>query len=373
MKFLLTYRFWLPFALLLSLELIVSWGFYEPFVEKESHSGSSIRIKRALKELGYKNVNYVTLGDSRADVGLNHATILQTSQQLGQRHISIAIPGSHFITFKIASDFLHADLSNLKGVLFAVSSSTLLTTFNGYYELGIIQPFRHLKKYDQVLRNMRFQIHNAESYGTVSSLFQYREDIKHLIFHPRRRIRSLFVEKPPWEKILAHGKWSDFDMCSVNLETPEVCSNSIEQVIKSAATVNMPHDVIDHYRRIQTICTTYKNKMSLPEGEQIGQVKNSWTELLHSLKFKKMPIVVLLPDSSFIEKYSLPSGTNEWALSILKPMVEKNEIILIDFRKRFKSEDECRYFCDPLHLNSLGMETITRELLPILKAYYEYD
>jgi hypothetical protein len=345
-------------------------GFYEPFAKKESHCGSSIRLKGALKELGYKNVDYVTLGDSRADVGLNHAAILQASQQFGQRHISIAMPGSHFTTFKIEADFLHTNLTNLKGVLFAVTSSTLTRTFNGYYELGIIQPFRHLKKYDQILRNIPFQIHNAESYGSVSSLFQYQEDIKDLIFHPHQRIPSLFVKRSSWQEILAHGKWSDFDMCSVNLETPEVCSNSIEQIIKSA--VNMPPDVLNHYRMIQTVCATYKNKTSLPQGEQIGQVKNSWIELLHSLKFRKMPIVVLLPDSSFIEKYNLPSGVNEWVLLILKSMVEKNEIILIDFSKRFRSEDECRYFSDPLHLNSLGMETITTELLPTLKAYYEY-
>ena len=52
-------------------------------------------------------------------------------------------------------------------------------------------------------------------------------------------------------------------------------------------------------------------------------------------------------------------------------MVEHDEIILLDYSKRFEVEDECKYFLDPIHLNSLGMKTITKELLPFLKAYYQ--
>jgi lysophospholipase L1-like esterase len=80
---------------------------------------------------------------------------------------------------------------------------------------------------------------------------------------------------------------------------------------------------------------------------------------------------VLLPNSNFLEKYQFPVGGNEWVLSILKPMAEQNEIILLDYSKRFAAADECKYFLDPLHLNSLGKETITEELLPLLKAYYQ--
>jgi lysophospholipase L1-like esterase len=56
---------------------------------------------------------------------------------------------------------------------------------------------------------------------------------------------------------------------------------------------------------------------------------------------------------------------------MLKPMAEQNEIVLVDYSKRFAAADECKYFLDQLHLNSLGMEAITEELLPLLKDYYQ--
>jgi hypothetical protein len=369
MRFFINYRFWLPFVLLLGLEFIFELGFYEPFAKKESHSGRSIEVKKALKELGHQNIDYVTLGDSRADTGLDHSAIFEASLQVGQRHISMAMPGSHFTTYKIESDFLHGNLSNLKGVVFAVSSSSMTLTFNGYYELGIIQPFRNLKDYDQVPRSIPFQIHNAESYGAVSSLFQYEQDIKDLISHPLQRISSHLRKKRPWREVLAHGKWLDFDICSINLETPETCLDSVGQITRSEPT--MPHDRLEEYQRISDACNGARYRMNLPEGEQIERVKNSWRELLHSLRFKKKPMVVLLPNSSLLEKYQFPVGGNEWVLSILTPMAEHDEIVLVDYSKRFAAADECKYFLDPLHLNSLGMETITGELLPLLKAYYQ--
>jgi hypothetical protein len=369
MRFLINYRFWLPFVLLLGLEFIFELGFYEPFVKIESHSGTTIRVKKALKELGYENIDYVTIGDSRADTGIDHGAVFEASLRFGQRHISMAMPGSHFTTYKMESRFLHGNLSNLKGVLLGVSSSSMTRIFNGYAELGIIQPFRNLKDYDQVPRTIPFEIHTTESYGAVSSLFAYQQDIKDLISHPRQRIRSLLQKKRPWREVLAHGEWLDFDICSINLETPEACLASVGQITGSEP--NMPQDRLDEYQRISDGCNGARYRMNLPEGDQIERVKNSWRELLHSLRFKKKPIVVLLPDNSLLEKYQFPAGVNEWALSILKPMAEQNEIILLDYSKRFAVEDECKYFLDPIHLNSLGMKTITKELLPFLKAYYQ--
>ena len=69
-------------------------------------------------------------------------------------------------------------------------------------------------------RTIPFEIHNAESYGAVSSLFEYQQDIKDLISHPRQRISSLLQKKRPWREVLAHGEWLDFDICSINFRHP---------------------------------------------------------------------------------------------------------------------------------------------------------
>ena len=86
------------------------------------------------------------------------------------------------------------------------------------------------------------------------------------------------------------------------LQTPETCLDSVKQMTGSEP--NMPDNRRDEYQRISDACNGARYKMNLPEGDQIERVKTlHWRELLRSLRFKKKPIVVLLPDNSLLEKY----------------------------------------------------------------------
>ncbi len=352
----------------LFIELIFELGFYEPFVKKESHSGTSIQFINAVKELGYENIDYVTLGDSRGNRGLNHSRVLEASGNYGQVHISLAMPGSHLMTFDILSDWLHKDFTNLKGVLILISSGSMLRTYNGTYELGIVEPFRSIGDY-QSLKYVPLEIHNVDTYGSIFSLFQYREDIMDFFLYPYKRLKSfLFAKKLSWADVITRANKNDFNICPINTETPDACLDSVKKIIDSAP--DMPAGLLRNYEGVETVCERRSKRLAMPETGQIEGVKDSWRQLVSSLHFKNKPIVVLVPNHSFIEKYQYPPETDEWALSILRPMAENNEIILIDFSKRFNGKEECLYFMDPLHLNSLGMETITNELLPVLRTYY---
>ncbi len=370
MRFFLSYRFWLPVLILVGLEIALGSGLYEPFLKEGSHSGKTAEIKRALRNFGYRNVNYVTLGDSRADVGLDHSYILGISQQYGQRHINMAMPGSHFTTFRLESDLLHKDFSNMKGVLLAISGSSMIRTFNGYYELAITAPFRQCGDYHQIGKFIPFDVKNVESYGLFSFFLQYREDIKDFVVSPRPRIKDILQRKQqPWSNTLAHGKWQNKDVCEVQLDTPETCLESVKHAIESNR--DMSADSLDQYERIRTVCNM--KKMGPPSKAGVEYARNSWIKLLQGLHFKKQPIVLLLPDSSFIKKFHFPDGTDEWALSMLEPMAERKEIILLDYRKMFSTKDECRYFSDPLHMNATGTEMLMKKLVPTLRVYYRED
>ena len=192
--------------IVLCLEIGFRLGLYEPLAKPGSHAGTSIAMKRALNELGYRNIDYITLGDSRAGCGIDSSTILQASLKLGKRHISMAMPGSYFTTYAIESRLLHEDFANLKGVLFAVSSGVMSRIFNGYYELGIIQPLRNERDFAQIAKIIPFRMGNQESYGVYSAFLQYREDLKEMLFHPTERIRSLRMEKPAWPDSLARPR-----------------------------------------------------------------------------------------------------------------------------------------------------------------------
>ncbi|MEN6441515.1 MAG: hypothetical protein ABFD97_23365 [Syntrophobacter sp.] len=373
MRFFINYRFWLPLLILFGLELTFGSGLYEPFVKGTSHSGVTIKIKEALKTIGHENVDYVTMGDSRADLGLDHRAISDIASKFGKKHISIAMPGSHFTSFTVESDFLHKNFNNIKGVLLAISSVSTTRIFNGYYELAIITPFKSYGDYSRINKSIPFNINNIESYGLFSFLFQYRKDIEDFVTSPRQRIRG-FHKEQPWMDVLAHRQYWTETLCSIDLETPEACVDSVSRAMKSGG--DMSSNSLNQYEKILMACNEYgksKNRVILPTGERAIRIRDSWLDLFRSLTFKKRPIVVLLPNSHFLYSYHFFDGIDEWALSLLKPLAESNEIILLDYSRIFSSEDECRYFYDPIHLNAAGAEVITKRLEPVLENYYQAD
>lgn len=367
MKFFLDYRFWVPLLLVACFELFFRLGGYDSFVRQDSHAGRSILVKRALEDLGHDRVSYVTIGDSRADLGINHRKVLDHASQVGETHINLAMPGSHQVTFGVLSDLLHKDLPNLKGAVFFMSAQHALYRFNGYYELGIVEPFRLSVDYGIVEKDIPFDIHEVKTYGVVSSFFQYKEDVRELILLPWRRVGSIFAKRQ-WSDVLAAENTDDFNICAIKTETPESCLESVGRSLKGASS-----DLAEDLNRVKTTCAQSSQNVPLPDGAQAAQLTEVVGSLLRSFSFEKKPIVVLVPEHSYLNRYRYSEGTHQWVLSILKPMADNNEIILLDYADRFSGPDECSYFRDLMHLNSAGMAIFTDELLDDLKVYYSSE
>ncbi|MFQ5441861.1 MAG: hypothetical protein ACE5EB_03945 [Thermodesulfobacteriota bacterium] len=369
MTFFRSYRFFLPFLLVLALEIFFRLGLYEPFVKRQSHAGRSIQLKKAVNEHGKRRIHFVTLGDSRVDHGLDHKYLLRTSKKYNADHVSFAMPGTHLMTLEVLWGWLGKDFPDFKGVLLGLSSSSMLKVGNGAYELGMVQPFRSMGDFAGVLPHVPFNPGRLETYGGVSALFQYRLDFKDLIFHPLRRLGYAVFGRPShWKDILAHGPINNFNICSIDFKSPKSCLQSLRQIESGSITRKAEEDL----GRNHTVCTKYSNKRPIESilSGQGKKIKESWRSLIESIASKKKLIVVLMPEHSFIRRYYTPDGSHQWALSILAPLEEEGKLVLIDLRRRFSNEEECRFFIDPLHLNTTGMKTITREIIPLLKTNF---
>ncbi len=140
MRFLLSRYVLVLILVILGLEGLVRLGFYEPLVNPQSHSGTTISLKKALKAFGKENVDVITLGDSRAVQGLNHQRIFEASGRYGLNHIRMSMPGSHFLTFNTLAAFGTQELPELRGIVLALSPANFGQLGLGPYELAVVLP-----------------------------------------------------------------------------------------------------------------------------------------------------------------------------------------------------------------------------------------
>ena len=64
-----------PFALLLAIESLFHTRLWERHAQPASHAGTSVRLKRALHDPVAKHIDFVTLGSSRPEYGIDHAAL----------------------------------------------------------------------------------------------------------------------------------------------------------------------------------------------------------------------------------------------------------------------------------------------------------
>ena len=120
-----------PLLLLLVLEAAFEIGIWEPLAEPMSHAGTSVRLKRALSDPAIPRIDYVTIGSSRPEYGIDHAMLAATARQVGRVHANLAMPGSHWLTIGLLSEWLQRAHPEVRGGIIALSIQDLINPGNG--------------------------------------------------------------------------------------------------------------------------------------------------------------------------------------------------------------------------------------------------
>lgn len=129
-----------PFCVVLLVEFLFQLGVWEPITFPLSHVGTSIRLKRALTKPELK-LDFVTLGSSRPEYGLDHEEIAKAALENGYLHANLSMPGSHWMTVRVLSTWLSEHHSELRGGFIALSTQDFNYLGNGHYELAFVHPF----------------------------------------------------------------------------------------------------------------------------------------------------------------------------------------------------------------------------------------
>ncbi len=157
-----------------------------------SHAGASIRLKHDLLDPGLARIDFVTLGSSRPEFGIDHERVAAAARQHGYVHANLSMPGVHWMSIGILTEWLHQHHPEIRGGIIALSVQDLGWPGNGHYELGIVQPFRQALGSRTGSKPMFRSIGQLiETWGSRFALFAWRDDVRDFLAHPFSRLNRL--------------------------------------------------------------------------------------------------------------------------------------------------------------------------------------
>lgn len=365
MRYLLP-RIVLPLLAVLAVELLFRSNFWERFTAPDSHAGTSVRVKQAVAAEPRK-IDYVTLGSSRAVYGLDHTRIAEMASGHGKVHASLSMPGAHWMSVLTVIDWLRNERPEVQGGVIALSIADMQAVGNGSYELAIVRPFQSLLSDNGGIAE-RFDWRDSSTYGSLSALFQYRGDLQNAVRHPLQRGKTIDWFASFGQHKLFDGPRQQIDTCAMPWNTLATCA------------AHTPGN--DNEQHVVTLCKSLAGGAgkagdwsgfvagALPPNLQ--EVLDTRQRELRAIRWKKPPLVILLPITHHWSREVMPQGMRQWAHTILDPLVAEGSIRLLDYSDFFDVDGvtRCDAFWDIYHQNQKGLTELTDAVLPEIERYF---
>lgn len=351
------------------IDLAFQYGIWEPMAKPASHAGTSVRLKRALNDPHLKKIDFVTLGSSRPEYGIDHAALASAAQARGLVHADLSMPGTHWMTIGILGKWLARHHPEIRGGVIALSIPAFTNPGNGSYELGIVYPFHSISDLPWMAKHIPFNRNGAESWGVWSGLFAWREDIRDYVVSPRHRNESIqwFKENKTWE-ILFHNPESTGDMCAFGLDSLDACDRIEASQSKQAEGLRNQCRQLRNAAKNPADYDVLRQRPALPPS--LSEVRRLVRAQLKKMKWSTPPVIVLMPVPTIWTEHASPKGLHDWAVSVLQPLVASGDIRLIDGTDFFNhnGSTDCHAFFDFYHQNAHGREAFSRWLLPQIET-----
>ena len=353
-----------PLLLLASIELAFRFDLWEPMASPTSHAGTSVRLKRELLAPNNAKIDFVTLGSSLPEFGIDHESVAAAARQHGFVHANLSMPGVHWMSIGILTDWLRQHHPEIRGGVIALSVQDLAWPGNGHYELGIVQPFRQPSDTDWIEAHIPLDRSQMETWGSRFALIAWRSDVRDFLAHPFKRLNRLrkSLRDNDSDRLFSNRNIPG-DMCAWGLKSLDAC-------VRLDADSNASDNLRRQCREIAMIVNEHPDfaamarQGALPESMQ--KTRNLVRNQLREIKWRTPPIVLLMPTPTIWRADVRGAGLEQWALSVLKPLDQDGTIRLIDATTFFDIDKEggCSDFGDFYHQNSKGRSKFSEWLLP---------
>lgn len=353
-----------PLLLIAMIEWLLRLGVWEPLATPHSHAGTSVRLKRNLLDPDLSRIDIVTLGSSRPEYGIDHKRVSETAGRHDLVHANLSMPGTHWMTIGVLTDWLSEHHPEIRGGVIALSIQSLAWPNNGDYELGIVQPFRQASESGWITEHIPLETAEIETYGSRFALFAWRDDIRDFLAHPVSRLN----------RFRKSSRQSDISRLFSNPEMPgDMCAWGLES-LDACDKLNTTEDAPPNLRQqCQLVMNTVKGRPDFaamsrqsPLPEFMQKTRQLIQQQLRAINWSQPPIVLLMPTPPIWRNDPNGAGMQQWALQILKPLEEEGSIHLIDATEFFDADEKggCAYFGDFYHQNGKARAAFSDWLLP---------
>lgn len=353
----------------LAADMAFRMGAWEPLAKFESNAGQVIALKHALLAPDLERLDVVTIGDSRAMYGIDHAKLYAHGKSHGWNHYNLSIPGMHWLGLNAVHRWTAEQVNNPSAVVITATIDSFNNIGNGAYELSLVTPLVGMFGDPSMSIAVPPDQKLLATFGRYSPLIAYREDIQDIASQPMSRVRELAwrMRHPVTATYLRQSHRKDENICAIDINSLSQCAATRTQ--DHPATVSQCRTKLAAPKR-----PDYRPGNSVNRPAHLPQVLALRQRELRQLARSQNVIVVLMPILKLWQQEISPIGAEEWAYEVLDPLVKEGTIDLIDFTHLFDNDKDngCSSFFDLYHQNAKGQDRLTSQLLPrleeILKA-----
>jgi hypothetical protein len=357
-------KFWLPIILLIVtaivLEIFFRSGLYNRFLEPNSLMGNSYNQISVIKKFGFNKVDWVTLGDSKTDWGIDHGALKDAQKKNNTNHFRFSLAGANFMSLQSGAEWSLDYFKNLKGIMVGMYEHEFVRYSNSSKEYKITWPFKYYLDFDRFdyFNNSNFKIDVIQK----SALYNYFPDLQDLLTNPVGRLKMIETAGRRWELSINFVRKSNRDLCEFDISNLASCVAMANQ-FKGKAIPGGFGTAVKNCRR-KTSKNRLKNKKWLTDSINLNPHLKNWTYLFDKIleKDKKLTLL-LLPEYEYFEYMGKPSNAYKLVDKLILKYSGNSNFELIDLRYLFNKNNECNYYSDTLHFNSKGVKKVTEAII----------
>lgn len=375
MKTLLSYitdaRFYIPFGLVVFLEVITQSGLYKHVLQPSSYADNVNRIVQTINESPLE-ANTLILGTSVAYQGINPPLLNQTLSGSGLIVQSGACEGALLETQHLIYKSVKGRFKNLKYVVHVAEVTFPWTARPTIDEAnrGMVAQFPR-SVYIPLLRDYEFQIRPTDYTFFLFGTITYQRDFRDFVLDPLDRIKGLgrkrkkaqsdfvYVNSIPYGMDVYPAK--DLQEC---IEVASLRKGPIPEVNAEGVRITDRH----HREAVLRTCEVGKRDPFSAPGGRV------WNELFfHRLKrfYGEIQadgvqiITVFAPYSDLVSHLNADARRETWE----KELSTYQNIPLIDLRRSLDKPEQRKFFYDTIHLNKNGANAFTEVLAKELRKF----
>jgi len=368
LQFLKHKKFWVPcvtlLALLILTEVVLRLGWYNRWVKPESHLGNALTRLHALEAYGLNKIDWITVGSSRIDWGIDHGALAKIQKKNGLDHVRLSFGSANFMTMQATIDWSLEHMNSLQGVMLGANENTFshFNIINNQFKVA--WPFKNhmdLDKYKPLSKNQ----YTFLPYHRMAWV-NYFDDIKAMLRNPASRMEEL-NQKDSFKKILSFRKRNHRNLCAHPLKTIQDC-------VASTKAVNFKKGKNRGFRVINETCSHPKTKQRAKTNHPIlpkdnyQQLITNWVKLINHITEQDIQFtLVLLPEHESLKYIYKPNNASDITEQILAQVSHSPLFTLIDLRDLLDGMENCEYFSDPHHLNNNGISLVNEAVLKHFK------